>query len=53
MKEQREDLIRRLAKNRYDLRMSFKFKLEDTAIDDWHAAERQVERDEKMDRHTK
>jgi hypothetical protein len=45
--ETREDYIRRLAKNRYDMRMHFKWRLNDTEKDDWEAAVRQVENEEK------
>jgi len=44
--ENREDYIRRLARNRYDMRMQFKFRLNDTAEDDWRIAEENVKREE-------
>jgi hypothetical protein len=44
--ETREMYIRRLARNRYDLRMQFKFRLQDTAEDDWRIAEESVRREE-------
>lgn len=46
MDETREELIRRLAHNRWELRQHFKFRLEDTAEDDWRLAEDMVRRDE-------
>lgn len=45
--ETREEYTRRLAKNRYDMRMNFKWKLSDTAEDDWKAAERMVMADDR------
>ncbi len=44
--ETREDRIRRYAQNRYDMRMQFKFRLQDTDKDDWRVAEEQVKREE-------
>ena len=40
--ETREDYIRRLAQNRYELRMTHRWRLTDTDKDDWAAAEEQV-----------
>lgn len=44
--ETREEYIRRLARNRYEMRMNFKFRLQDTAEDDWRIAQEQVRREE-------
>jgi hypothetical protein len=44
--ETREEYIRRLAFNRYEMRMKFKFRLQDTDKDDWYAAELFVQREE-------
>lgn len=40
-----EDYIRRLAKQRYEMRMHFKWKLEENADDDWQWAKEAVERE--------
>ena len=40
-----EEYTRRLAKNRYDMRMQFKFKINDTADDDWNYAKEVVQRE--------
>lgn len=41
--ETQEDYIRRLAKQRWEMRMHFRWRLEDTADDDWNYAKRSVE----------
>jgi hypothetical protein len=45
--ETREEYIRRLAQNRYDLRQREKWLLHETDKDDWGAAEEQVRQEEK------
>ena len=44
--ETREDRVRRYAQNRYDMRIRYKFCLNDTDKDDWKCAEEQVRREE-------
>ena len=40
-----EEYTRRLAKNRYDMRMCFKWRLSDTSTDDWNYAKEVVQRE--------
>lgn len=44
--ETREDYIRRLAKQRYEFRLHFKYRLNDTANDDWAWATEQIRQEE-------
>ena len=43
--ETNEDRTRRYARNRYEMRMKFKWRLSDTDKDDWESAKKQVEDD--------
>lgn len=40
-----EDRVRRYARNRYEMRMHHKWRLQDTAEDDWRAARALVEKE--------
>lgn len=44
--ETREEYIRRLAKNRHDMRVHFNFRMSDTPEDDWKYAEEAVRQEE-------
>lgn len=44
--ETREEQTRRYAQNRYDLRMKYRFKLEDGEKEDWTCAEEQIRRED-------
>ncbi len=44
--ETQEYRIRLYAHNRYEMRMIFKFRLNETDKDDWRVAEEQVQREE-------
>lgn len=40
--ETREEMIRRIARNRYDFRQHFKWRLNENSTDDWRYAEDEV-----------
>jgi hypothetical protein len=45
-KETRQDYIKRLARQRYEFRIYFKWRLNDTAEDDWRYAEEAIRRED-------
>lgn len=46
LNETRQEYIKRLARQRYEMRMHFKWRMNDTAEDDWRYAEEAVRKEE-------